>query len=420
MGERSGLAPPRVPSPPAICLRGLGRYIACWLGAFSRTGRRAAPLSPRRLTALLLGGPAFLLLQLLHLLGLVADEFLFRGYRRVAVREPLFVLGIPRSGTTFAHRTLAGALPDATTFTTWEAVLAPSVAERYAVRAASALDRALGGYGRRAIERVVGRAGAGVAAVHEVGLAAPEEDYLALLPAGGCFLAALALPHAERLWRLGDLDRRAPEDEKRRLLGFYRACLQKHLHFHGPGSRLVSKNAAFASWLAPLREAFPDARWLVCVREPVGALSSQLSALRPAARAFGLARPGELLTRRFPALFERWYAELDSRLAQSRCPRTALIAAADLRRAPGAVLRAALRRLGWRRAPLAAGADGEAAAAAAAGGGTHAHDPGDFGLDPEAIRARVGLAHARILRSAVRVGAEKRPVASGEPVGGPA
>ena len=48
----------------------------------------------------------FSLLNLLHIIGHLADEVLFRNYRRTAIREPVFIIGIPRSGTTFLQRLL--------------------------------------------------------------------------------------------------------------------------------------------------------------------------------------------------------------------------------------------------------------------------------------------------------------------------
>lgn len=38
--------------------------------------------------------PLMWLFALYHWLGLALDELLFRGYRRVCVRQPLFVLGV--------------------------------------------------------------------------------------------------------------------------------------------------------------------------------------------------------------------------------------------------------------------------------------------------------------------------------------
>ena len=37
----------------------------------------------------------------------LVDEILFRGYRKISVEAPVFIVGQPRSGTTFLHRTLS-------------------------------------------------------------------------------------------------------------------------------------------------------------------------------------------------------------------------------------------------------------------------------------------------------------------------
>jgi hypothetical protein len=65
-------------------------------------------------------------------LGLLFDEILFRGYRRVPVTAPLFVVGVARSGTTALHHALADD-PQLTTMRAWECV-PPAYAEHLARR----------------------------------------------------------------------------------------------------------------------------------------------------------------------------------------------------------------------------------------------------------------------------------------------
>ena len=84
----------------------------------------------QRLLVVALALPPFACLQLLHWIGFALDEILFRGYRDIEIRQPTFVLGVPRSGTTFLHRLLAHD-PQFTTFSTWECFFAPSISERY-------------------------------------------------------------------------------------------------------------------------------------------------------------------------------------------------------------------------------------------------------------------------------------------------
>ena len=102
-------------------------------------GRR----SPRRILVMLAVAPALFVLNLYHWLGLALDEVLFRGYRKVDVKRPLFVVGVPRSGTTFLHGVLAEDEHN-TTFATWECFFALSVTWRKLWRFAGRLDAALG------------------------------------------------------------------------------------------------------------------------------------------------------------------------------------------------------------------------------------------------------------------------------------
>ncbi len=244
------------------------------------------PSSPRRILALALVLPPFVLLQLLHWLAFRLDDLLFPGYREVPVEEPLFVVGLPRSGTTFLHRVLALDEERFTTLRLWELLLAPAVVERKALRAVGAVDRALGRPGGRLLNWVESRLLRFMDDVHPTALRYPEEDYLFLLPAFAAFILVLAFPGHPRLWAVSRLDLQ-DDDTRRELVAFYRGCLQRHLYVEGTGRRVLSKNPSFTPFLGTLAEAFPDARFIGCVRDPCEAVASQLSSLEQGAAFFG-------------------------------------------------------------------------------------------------------------------------------------
>ncbi|CAN0606474.1 unnamed protein product, partial [Ectocarpus sp. 12 AP-2014] len=151
--------------------------------------------------------------------------------------------------------------------------------------------------------------------IHTIGLDAAEEDYLALLPAAGCFFASLAFPGSAPLAALADFST-LPERRRRRLMDHYHALMQRHVYAHG-GRQLLSKNAAFASWGDALKERFPDAIMILCIREPLRAVSSQVSSLQPARSLFATDPDGEELPRLFRQYYERWFTDL-ARLASHR------------------------------------------------------------------------------------------------------
>ena len=278
------------------------RLLAAYLReALSREGRGKAPFHARRLVVLSLLAPLFFVLQALHWTGFLLDALLFPAYRRVLLRRPVFISGIPRSGTTFVHRSLASGLIGFTTFSTWEALFAPSITERMLLRFAARADRLIGSPGRKALAWGTRRLTANDA-LHPIRLDEGEEDYLALLPVAACFILILLFPASPATWRLARLDQWAPRDRDV-LLEYYHRCLQRHLFFHGQNKTLLSKNAAFASWLPYLHARYTDARFLVCVRPPAEALLSNLSSLKPALEGCGTAPAAPTIAANMAATF---------------------------------------------------------------------------------------------------------------------
>lgn len=383
---------------PAAFLYSLGNHLKWWALAIIPGRHPHAPLRLRRWLFLVVLYPLFLLLQLVHWLGFLLDELFFPGYRRQVVRAPVFITGVPRSGTTFVHRTLSADADRYVTVSTWEAVLAPSVIERKCWRALAALDRAMGSPLKRGLRAATRGMGGGFDAVHEIDLASPEEDYLWLLPAGGCFILFLAFPYAGTLESLADLDR-MPAKHRERILDLYHRCLQKHLYAHGGDRRLLSKNAAFGSWAPALRARYPDARFLICVREPVTALSSQLSSLKPARVLFGTDPDGRYTTEAFTRIYARTYATLAGFLKSTPRETAVCLDQADLGRDPAGVIRAAIRALNGEPGPVL---DARLSALRPHPGSGHRHAPEDFPLNFQEIEDCLRPPYALILQSGNR------------------
>jgi hypothetical protein len=270
-----------------LFLISIKRFIGLALGALTRSPDGVAPLRPRRLLVLALFLPLFALVQAIHWLGYLLDDLLFRGWRRVEVRAPVFVLGVPRSGTTRLHQVLAED-PQFTTFRTWECLFAPSVSQRRFWLALARLDGRIGRPFGRLLGLLERRVFAALDDVHAMSLCTPEEDYFALMPILSCFILALPFPGFEHLWRVGRFDRDLPAHERRQILDYYRDCLKRHLYVHGPGRVLLSKNAAFAGMAQGLANQFPDARFIVCLRDPAETVPSQLSSIAEGLAFFGV------------------------------------------------------------------------------------------------------------------------------------
>lgn len=259
----------------------LQMHFSWFTEAISSRGRALGPLGMRRLILLFILFPLFLAAQGFHWLAFFIDELLFRQYRQVSIKEPLFITGIPTSGSRLVHRAISRDRKQFTTFTQWEAIFAPAIVEKRLIRGFSKLDRLFGAPVHRLVNCLLTKLLGPRAALDENGLYAPAEDSLCMIPAGGFFFLVTAFPASPSLWQLGRFQE-IPDSRRQTLVRFYQRCLQKHLHEAPRETRLVSRNPAFSSWIPDLRFAFPDARYLICVREPRAALAASLHALRPA------------------------------------------------------------------------------------------------------------------------------------------
>ncbi|WP_119396357.1 sulfotransferase family protein [Salinibius halmophilus] len=236
---------------------------------------------PKRLVLFSLVWIALSALNVVHIIGFILDALLFRKARQLPVKAPVFVLGVPRSGTTFLQRVLAN---DAslTTLRTWECILAPSISERYFWQAVAFLGRPFVGLVERAQQRLFVR----MDNIHTIRLDEPEEDFLLFLSIHACFLLFVLAPNSKYIWQLSQFDQQLPAWWRRLVMQYYYSCLQKHLYFHGSDLRILSKNPSFTSMMTSLSQTFPDAKFIACTRDPETVVASQLSSLKPSVALF--------------------------------------------------------------------------------------------------------------------------------------
>ncbi len=376
---------------PAVALEMLGSGIS--------PGR--ASLRVNRLRRL----PVTLLLALLlplalawYWLGLGLDELLFRRYRRVSVRAPVFILGVPRSGTTALHAALAHD-PQFTTQRTWECLLAPAITHRYLFRGLARLDRRLGAPLQRLAGALNRRWIAPLAGAHPLAAHAPEEDYLALLAHLSAFILVLAFPDSSWLWRLGRGDQALAPAERERLMAQYRRAIQRHLYFHGQRRAAaghptyLAKNASFATLAGSLLDAFPDARIIACLRAPEGAVSSQLSSIEPALAALHGRIDRIELARRMQRQLGFAYRNLLDVLPRRAPAQSVFVPLGAQKRDLAGTIQATYTVLGLPLAPAFSAHLDTLSEQARSHRSGHRHQPEDYGLSAAGLRTAFADVH---------------------------
>jgi hypothetical protein len=197
-----------------------------------------------------------------------ADHVLYPGFRRVPIDRPIFILGNPRSGSTFLHRFLLET-DQLAAFALWE-MLFPAVTAR----------KLLGG----AVDRFApfNPARYHSSAAHETSLRDVEADdamtFLHFLDGGFLWSYFLAWEDewgSAQSWRLFDLDDE-PAAEQERYFAFLEQCWRRNLYAKGKG-RLVAKASTFTLRVRTLLRRYPDCKLLYMVRDPVETIPSGMS-----------------------------------------------------------------------------------------------------------------------------------------------
>jgi hypothetical protein len=249
-------------------------FFRCVGHAFSAPADSTGRLTCKRFMVLVALLSSYVILELIHWIGLLLDEILFPGYKQVEIRQPVFILGVPRSGTTFLHRVMAQDEKRFTCMKLWEVLFAPSIVEKKLFLALGAIDRALGEPGKRFLAAMEKRRFRELSKMHPLSLFEPEEDDPILIHIFSSVFLFSALPFPDLFRPLVRFDSELSEKDQKRIMSFYCACLKRHLYVFGKKRRFLSKNPAFSPKVEALKRNFPDCKIVCTIRDPVHVVPS--------------------------------------------------------------------------------------------------------------------------------------------------
>lgn len=262
----------------AFNLRGLVRFTCTQLFKSSDTRYR---LTPNRIRRLLTFYIVFSMVELATWTGFLLDNLLLEKYRKVDVKQPVFIVGNPRSGTSFLLRLLGKDTETFTCMKMWEILLAPSVTQRRIVRWLGDVDETMGGPLHK-LELAWRRRWRETNVAHRMGLRLPEEDQYLLLHTWSTFAIWVFSGILEEARRYTYFDSLMPTPEKKRIMSFYRRCVQRHLYADAGqegGQRYLGKNPSASPKVDTLYEYFPDAKIIYVARNPLDTIPSYISLL---------------------------------------------------------------------------------------------------------------------------------------------
>ena len=217
--------------------------------------------------------PLFTLILIVNNVALTLDWVLYPRFRRQAIEKPVFVVSLPRTGTTnLLHALNAPGMPF-TSMKLWESLLAPSIVQKKVLRWCW---KHAPSFVQGAVRRLDARVFKTLNTVHHASLFLPEEDDMALFWSLSTAHLGLFYPESEVMRDHFRFDDSLDERQKIRIMNRYRRLVQRHLYALGSSEsvRFLSKNPAMAAKVETIAKHFPDAQAVVIERPPHNILPS--------------------------------------------------------------------------------------------------------------------------------------------------
>ncbi len=207
----------------------------------------------------------FMLHSLFTVTTLFLDHLLFPKFRKVKIKQPVFIIGHPRSGTTFIHQ-LFTQTGDMAAFTTWQ-LLFPAITARILIKPIVRLLTR-----KNPVVFIPEEAG------HQIALDTVEEDEMLFLHTHDTQFVIVGTPLGfveKDYWELRFHDLQ-PRKKRIQSALFLKSMFKRHIYYTGK-TQIFAQTHFSTHRLKTIMEVFPDARLIYMHRMPEHTLPSYMS-----------------------------------------------------------------------------------------------------------------------------------------------
>jgi hypothetical protein len=345
--------------------------------------------SPRRWAYIWFFTALYWVMWLIVATGRALDHILFPGFRRQPIVQPVFIVAPPRSGTTLTQKLMSMDDERFLHVKLYQTIF-PSVFYQRCFNGVAWLDRHSGQVLSRFVGWLEKTFFGGWDDMHKLRLNQPEEDDGFFVYSFVTEAIYLLFPHIDELWEAGFPDA-LPAEDRRKLMRYYRSCLQRHLYVNGPDKTLLSKATQSSGAVDSLREAFPDARFITIIRHPYESVASHVSVFYPVWHAHSpdIAKDSAV-SKAYARLALRWYQHLFEFGSKIDSAHYYCMDYRDLTRDPRQAVETLYHHFGWKlsdsfHARLKAATDRQRSFKSA-----HHYTLEEFGLSKEWIQEELG------------------------------
>ena len=239
---------------------------------------------------------------------LALDEIFYPSYKKVIIRSPLFIISMPRTATTWLQNVIASDQGHITSMKLWEMLFAPSIIQKKLLVRLSKVDGQFHNYLLKKLRKLDAYLFKGYKPAHPSSLFNHEDDDLVLANIFSNLFLIFFFPDLKLFNFLIRFDQSQDEKRKKRILSFYRKCIQKHLFVFGKEKIYLSKSASHIPKMQSLMQWFPDGRFIFTVREPEQVISSTISMTMQFSKVFHTPVNINSVTERTLKLFDHLFS----------------------------------------------------------------------------------------------------------------
>jgi hypothetical protein len=216
---------------------------------------------------------------LYHAICMELDKVFFPRYRKTQIKNPVFIVGNARSGTTLFQRLLSEDEDNFIYFKGWEVLFPALIQKKILTAFTTALQMVFPNLEERYVKFEEGRTKE-INQMRPVGLMKQEEDEFLMIISFASPAIVVLFPYLDELNHMTAFDERVPPQKRQKVMRFYRECVLRQLYYHGGTRTLVSKNPSFTMKMRSLGEEFPDAKFVYMMRNPFETIPSLLDLMR--------------------------------------------------------------------------------------------------------------------------------------------
>jgi len=322
-------------------------------------------------------------------IGRALDHILYPEFRRQKIRQPVFIIAPPRSGTTFLQKLLAKNRGTFAPVLMYQTIF-PSITIQKIIQSVALASRQKGGLLFDISSWIERHCFGGWDGMHKMRFAEPEEDDGYFVYTFVTEAIYLLFPFVRALWGAGFADDLPPR-QRRRLMRYYRSCLQRHLYLNGPEKILLSKATQLSGSIECLKAEFPDAHIVNILRNPVESIPSHISVFYTVWNwvdpSIGKKSRESL---EYAELAAAWFLHLEKNDITSRPENYLRIFYTNLVRHPDRAARSIYRHFGIPLTPSAERTIQKEAKRALEYKSSHQYTLEEYGLSPTWIKKEIG------------------------------